>query len=613
MANFSTAYVTFGGARAILSGSFTLSHGVSPSRCTLYMAPQPTPLRVVDTLVFTDDNGAILFPDCRAQTLNVEINGTTVWAVTVMDTRWRWCFGEISGEYNIRDANGILVPDSIRSVRQLAKLLFDALGVGRVDLDLVPDNAFPEKRWEIARPDQELAKLCDEIGYRVVLGPTNTVKLWPQWVGAPLPNNAQVLDVQQLFELPDAPDVLIFRPGRTQLQKALWLMPVAAELDGTIKHINSVSYAPTPDPAFPALAASPWGTFDEPFANAVFPPETVEGRKQRKKAERDLANKWVFRAYRIVASLPEYPLTFAGEEIKEIERILPLNAFQLVKKTGNALEVALADNPWRKVDDRQGPPPIVFGRWSRENSAFHSTNLDMVRTGLTEAQKLVEQDSIAARPGPTGNLNSNWWEQYQDSFSLDAERGIVFFSKPVYEVQHTDIGTGTRQPIKFPATLYLVTSFGVRDAITRAWRHEEVPRDLGGKKYGTRPQHIYVSDIEYREWVDLNVAGAPVRNNRPEVERVAKYHLDATQKRLQVNTPASATYAGFQRLAPDGAIQQVSWFIDNSGHSKTRASRNRDEPDLAETYDQKRLNEQLAGLIGKGQAELAKEKEKFGG
>ena len=597
--------ITFSGAamEAIVETSFTLTHGVTPSSAVIHIAPQTKPIPEVGELVLSYGPIKIVFPDCRAQALNIEIHGTTVWAITIMDHRWRWRFGEISGEYNVRDADGKLIPDSVKSVQDLAKLLFEAMGETKADVSKLPTNQYPERKWEIAKPAEELATLCEEFGFRVVMGSKNKVTICKQGEGALLPNKPTIESIQQLLELPDTPDVIILRPGRSQFQRILRLVPVAAESNGKIVPLNKVSYTPPPDPTKPWTAKYPWGWFNKSFADAVFPPATDDKKHQKRKEHRDLATKWVFRGYRVYLQDADEPLSIAGEVIEDLDRILPMNTFQL-RKTGAIIIPGRAADPFAASDRKQGEPAIVYGRWNIDSTG---TNLDVWRN-RPAAQILAEQADIALRPDPTGDYLLHPGERYTKAYTFDADRGIVMFAEPTYEVFHNDAFGGA---IKVPALLYLVTSFGLRDKKTRAWRHESIERKLPGKKYGTKPKHIYRSDITYREWVD-NLAGFVLKNNKPEVDLYAKHYLDAEVARLQLKAPASADYIGYEPIEPDGAITQITWITSASGEARTRASRNREEADVARTFAEKRQDEQLAAFFGKNNAAREKDKGKFG-
>jgi hypothetical protein len=623
MANqFSRSMITFGGIKAVLSGSFTIGPGVTPSRCTIYMAPQPEPLPIVATLEVYDNTGGVIFPDCHAQSLSVEINGLTVWAVTIMDTRWRWAYGEISGEYNVRDARDRIIPAQVRTPQQLAKLLFKAMGVERADVSKMPNTLFPEKRWDTANPARELATLLEETGCLVTLGSANVVQVWPIGAGGFLPNDNTLIDQQVLFEIPDVPDAIVHRGGRDQYQIPLRLVPVAEDTDGSIKPYDKVSYAPAANPSFAKYA---WGLYDPPFANVVYPEEDDPLKLQKRAVTRNLAAKWILRGFQIsLTEEGEPPFQVETivdgqrktETIKDIQRILPLNNNRLLRSAPVRADRLnpLAFDPL-KTFSTEGPAGVVYGRWFSQAAGMN--NLDFLR-GRTAAQELAEASDLTRRPLPTGKIDdpAHRFEVYPGSWTLDVERGIVFFAEPVYELLDMDLSGGDplrddliRQWIKVPPLLYLVVSFAVRDALTRAFIHRETMRKLPGKKYGTKPKYLYRTEISYQTWRDALTLR--MHTNKVDFDKEANRYLDHEQKRLIGDKPASATYAGFKKLYLDGAIRQVTWFIDDAGYARTRASRNRDEPNVAETYQQKQLYEELSQLLSRNAKEADKERRKF--
>lgn len=619
---FSRSSITFNGLKAVLSGSFTVGPGVTPSRCTIYIAPQPEPIPIVGTLQIYDDTGGVTFPDCHAQSLSVEIKGLTVWAVTLMDTRWRWVYGEISGEYNVRDARGRIIPSQVRTPQQLANLLFAAMGVARADVSRMPNTLFPEKIWDTANPARELTTLLEETGCLVTLGSANVVQVWPIGKGGLLPDDNTLLDLQQLFEIPDVPDSLVFRGGRDQYQIPLRLVPVAEDTDGTLVDINKVSYAPKVPPEFKGHA---WGLSDMPFANAVCEAEEDMRKLQKKAVQRNLAAKWIFRGYRVsLAEKGDLPLEIETivdgksqkETIKDFQRILPLNSYRLRRSAPLKADPLdpLAFDPL-KLFSSEGPTGAIYGRWYDPKAGMN--NLDFLR-GRTSRQEADEAKNLSLRPLPTGIIDDpkHRFEVYSSGWTLDAERGIVFFADPVFELLDIDLSGGdplrddlVEQSVKVPALLYLVVSFGVRHETTRAWVHRDVRRKLPGAKYGTKPKYVYRTEVSYQTWRDQLVDR--MSSNKVDFEKAAAQYLDHEQHRIIGDRPASATYAGFKKLYLDGAIRQVTWFIDDAGYARTRASRNRDEPNVAETYQQKLLFEELAQLVSRNAKEAGKEREKY--
>ena len=87
------------------------------------------------------------------------------------------------------------------------------------------------------------------------------------------------------------------------------------------------------------------------------------------------------------------------------------------------------------------------------------------------------------------------------------------------------------------------------------------------------------------------------RQREAEAKKQAQYYLDAIEAEYRPVVPASFSYAGFQRIQPDGAIQQVTWTVDASGYATTQASRHREDVRLAPTYAEKRFNERISNFL----------------
>src|SRR5690242_16357043 len=96
----------FGGIKQILSASLTLSHGISPSVCTVEIVPQdPFTLAPFGPLVLSYGSAQIVFPDCRIDRASYRLNAQGfVTSLQIQDRRWRWAYGSISGSYNILNA-----------------------------------------------------------------------------------------------------------------------------------------------------------------------------------------------------------------------------------------------------------------------------------------------------------------------------------------------------------------------------------------------------------------------------------------------------------------------------------------------------------------------------
>jgi hypothetical protein len=536
--------ILFSGVEALLRASFTLSHGVTPSTCSLEMVPQTRLMPSVGLLELSWGSTKILFPDCRVSNcdLIVDSEGRQTWALTIQDTRWRWARGRISGEYNLRRHDGSPRPNTLRTPQQLLTLLLLACGLkpGKFDVGQVPNNVVPEKVWEYANAPAELASLVEELGCRVCLGPGNTVKVCRSGVGAPLPLGGDVLDNSLSLQPADRPDVLRFVGGRTLYQMDLRLEAVGRDLDGAIKPIDQLSYKP----------AEGWGAYDPKTGNGVGEKHGVG--VERDKA-RDLALKWIYKAYRPVA------FDFDGEVGIAIERILPI--------TDKLVTTHKVDG----VDEAEDA--ICFGQFS-SGHANPVNNVDAVKADINGIPSLV----------------------FRRGFSVDKELGIVTFEEAVYRMSEWIAGKGC---VKHQPVLYLRTAVGLRDKNTMAFAHFEQDLPLPGVKYGTLPEIVLHDEVVKKYWQVFEAGAVVTKRNDDDVKKKADFYLAAAALNWIDKTPGSVTYGGLKNIPVDGAIQQVSWWVDDEGRAYTRGNRNRDDPAAPITYKERRYYEQVLGMISK--------------
>ncbi|MBN9520595.1 hypothetical protein J0H58_19090, partial [bacterium] len=139
------ARISWPGVRGVESFAYTCSHGASPGTAVLVTLPrsnaEPPPAAFGD-LVWGDGRRAVRLRDCKLDGLAPRVDSSGYsWVLTIFDRRWRWrtpdaSFGRISGSYNERDAQKKLVPSTIRSPEELAKLCLKAMGETRYEIAL---------------------------------------------------------------------------------------------------------------------------------------------------------------------------------------------------------------------------------------------------------------------------------------------------------------------------------------------------------------------------------------------------------------------------------------------------------------------------------------------
>ncbi len=289
----------------LISGAFTLAHGISPSVAQLEVVPQWTPYSDGGTLAVTFDRVRIEFPECRLADARLRRSqGGYVVGLTIIDRRWKWAFGAISGRYNLRLADESIDPQTQRTPQQLARLLLDAMGETNYDVSLLPDGARPMVDWDSAVPAQALADMCDALGCRVVLGLDNRVRIVRAGFGGALPEAGRVTD-RIGIDPAERPDALAVVCGPTRYQARWELEAVGLDIDGAVKPIDDLSYAP----------AAGWrNEYPGAFVG-------IESARLRR-----LAIESVFRWYRIKREAASRSDLFDGvdQRVTELWQILPV-------------------------------------------------------------------------------------------------------------------------------------------------------------------------------------------------------------------------------------------------------------------------------------------------
>jgi len=84
-------YMTFPGIQQVMSGSFTLQHGISPGVASLQHLTQTRLPRLDGALQIYWNGGVLLFQNCQVNDLSVQRNDQGLIAsVSVWDRRWKW-------------------------------------------------------------------------------------------------------------------------------------------------------------------------------------------------------------------------------------------------------------------------------------------------------------------------------------------------------------------------------------------------------------------------------------------------------------------------------------------------------------------------------------------
>lgn len=219
--------------------------GVFPDEIVLWCQPQEAnTVPSVGHLFFGNEGNYVNLYNCLVDrpTYRMSTNGHTI-ALTLQDRRWRWRFATITGAYNIRRPNGEIINE--KNPRELAQLLFVAMGESSYLLNLLPTDGRPEVYWDHASAPLELARLCDLFGCEVDIDiATNTAAIRRLNYG---PSFMPLTDIKSLsltIDPPELPQMLRLICGETVVDSLVQLEAVGLDTDGLVKPIDDLSYTP---------------------------------------------------------------------------------------------------------------------------------------------------------------------------------------------------------------------------------------------------------------------------------------------------------------------------------------------------------------------------------
>jgi hypothetical protein len=521
------------------TGSFTLSHGITPSVCTMELAPQPQLPPANGSLVFTFGEVLVAFPSCRLNALNYS-RTSGYWSLQILDRRWKWAYGKISGRYNVRKNDEVIDQATVKTPQQLATLCLLAMGetVSASTIAELPDDTRPAVEWANDNPAQALDELVNALGCRVVLQLDNTVKVCRLGVGAALPGDTPltpVMDDSGSIDPPDPPDAIEIAFAPTRVQALLQLFPVGMDTDGKIKWIEDLSYKP----------AAGWGNEIPGVFSGVNDTGTTAAAGQRETNPRNLALRTVFRWYQIGGTPDEQFGSKLKEQLgdeydlEDFSQFLPLlpDLIDVDPETKKPME------PWI-----QGNFALLDGMW----------------------------------------VNSPNWETYPLSFTVQLERGIVEFADPVFQWATP----GNAASLIAGANIYLNCTFNVLGKTTKAAHRYLRHYDLGAAN-NTGARILKQEELGYWLQPTYDVSGLVTgwTNNQLAVNSEAGYLFAAAVAEYELEAAAERTYAGLVPINPDGAIQQVTFAV--RGGATTRASRNNESNRGVPSYRERRLLSRL--------------------
>ena len=359
---------------SIISASFALNHGTKPSICTIRVIPHQNIKAETGTLEIKFGKVHLKFADCKLDDARSDISDRgTVLTLRILDRRWKWQYGSVSGRYNFRGRDGkIDTKRPTRTIPELARVLLKDLGEESVDLSALPTDLRPEISWYDTPPAAELSRLVESVGCRVVLGSDDQVSIRKLGEGKKLPTDA-AMNASIGLESAVLPDSLQFIAGPNVYQSRLLLEPVGEETDGSLLPIDELSYKPE-------------GGWEGKSPGDVI--DTIYKRDGIERTTRELALATVRRWYKITGQA-DGKLSLPGEsvKVKSIEQFL------------------LLDHQAEETTDGEGfkqykPPEVLGTYWDNTDRAYCNT-----------------------APGTP----------YKKGFRIDRERKLVIFTQEVFQ------------------------------------------------------------------------------------------------------------------------------------------------------------------------------------
>lgn len=607
------ANASYPGVNAIESVEFTDLVGPAAASATLMIYPQDgLPAEDGDLVLgYTDQNGA--FYSVTIANMHFDLasfvaneGGRTI-RMRLLDERWQWKFGSISGRYNIKfvkcytsafpqgAATEFVDPDHEKTPQQLALLLIEAMGYADADWDIsrLPNDSRPETNWDYANPAQELQRLCDDLGCIIV--PVRSTGTWKISVAGvddnggagQLPDQYPYVDPLVGVDPAESPDIIEILTAQQLFEARIPLEAVGMEMDQTYRLLYELSYAPFPNYTLDnSLISAAFAFSDSRFSSLSATRQLLTD--QSLASPRDMAIRSIYTTYKVKGAtfaLHEpssfYNVNYNTIAIPGLDKQVPIAQIIL---TENRVQAYLIPDGSTVVQPLKA---YVEGIWWSDVRSFDNENYPAgSRIDLAARAKTSDGDSDDAI-----------------SFSIqaaeDARFSLITFSRQITQShQVTDQVTGSVfTSTRVPAYLYLHTAVKIRDKNTwqpmrysvKQWVGDgPAPSDWQTGDYLTLS--VIKNDIQAWTMGQYSTSGSltgTVNNFSSEVTPRAQFYINQIMKTYQTVGSATRTYTGIFPIDMDGALRQVSWTLSKSGFD-TRASLNTEHDFEKPSYEGRR-------------------------
>ena len=602
MSLYNHGNVTYPGINAVESFEFTDISGVQPAIGTMKVFPQYGLPEENGDIVMTYNDQTITIQAAHIDSVQYEVGGGgQIVDVRFMDSRWKWVHRFITGRYNIRLPNNWIDPVHEKTPQQLATLLFQALGESMFDVTALPNDSRPDCDWDHTSASQELEKLCNDLGCRIV--PVRSTQSWKIVVtgeGADLPTFPSQ-DVGQGIDPQEVPDFIKIVTAPIRYQMQLPLRAVGKDTDLSWKPLRQLSYAPLSyDILIKATSSTPqtvssggfgqtdWAEFRWVDSIRFVLPDGTKVSKQ------ELARDTIFNSYRIdFENAPGAKQDSNGNwtySVPTIEK--PVTRKQII--LSNELAQMWTDN----LGALHPRPAYITG-------SFYGKLCEGRLANCPNGTRIDKQAADSANG-----------ENERASFSLsldpiDTDRSIISVSPKLLQqidptiVSYTSVVNGkvVRNTISIEwveANLSFTNAFQVRDPDTWQPIRYEFLMQIGSGSDKNFAYTVIRDDIRPTVIVQSYFNGLPSKytTNYAEVVDQCQYYAQSLSRKFQTVTSERATFIGLFPIDMDGAICQVTYSINKSGAS-TIASQGTEHSYITPDYEERRQMTARQGIAEK--------------
>lgn len=606
-----TGNAGYPGIQAMEACEFTDLIGIAPASATIEMYPQFGVPSANGDLVFsyrgTDGTSfAITIRNMHFDLASfVRNSGGQVIRCRLLDERWKWRFGSISGRYNIKfvrcydaaftsgAASQFVDPDHEKTPQQLALLCTKAMGYADSDWDVsrLPNDARPEINWDASNPAKALADLADTLGCVIV--PVRSTGKWKLSVkgeddnggqGA-LPDNFPYLDPLDGVDPAEKPDYVEILTAQQLFEMRIALEAVAQDMDQDYSTLGQMSYAPyrfaVTDDSSTAFASSDPEFWDISTTRQLQPDQSLI-------SPREMAMRTIFRTYKVKGSSVEIIASGPNLNINIPGLPDPVSIRQLVL-TDNRVQPFLIPNS----TSVQPLKAYVEGTWW--------SDLNPADDGNYPAGSRID---LAARAA-TSDGDADDSVSFSIQSAEDCRFTLITFSRQIVKTKTvTDPATGLQfESYMIPADLFLHTAVKVRDPKTFQLMRKSVKRWIGsgpapaaGQTGNYTTLSVIKNDIQ--AWVRgvYTSAGDLTQtiDNDDAVNTRANFYIDQIVRTMETVNNSTRTYTGIFPIDMNGALISVSWKIGKGG-ADTIASLNTEHDFENPSYENRRARDARKG------------------